>query len=215
MDIQEIFAVLRIGETKDEGLIREAYRRLLTGVNPEDDPEGFKRLREAYEEAVAYAGALEEGGGICEADWMQNGPVGEFLQRVADVYGTLPRRLDIDEWKALVEEPVLQSLDDGEAAKWGMFSYLAENYRLPCRIWRLLDGVFFIEENQQEFKEQLPEGFVDYILHKIHDEKGSSDFLYEKFRGASDGDYDGFINQLLSLMNEQDDGTPAWRRKME
>ena len=52
MEPQEIFRVLQIEETKDKEIIKAAYRRLLVYVNPEDDPEGFQRLRQAYEEAV-------------------------------------------------------------------------------------------------------------------------------------------------------------------
>lgn len=209
INIQEIFSVLEIEKTKDERLIRDAYRRLLLKVNPEDDQEGFRRLREAYEQALTYARTLDEEGGsaVRETDWMQNGPVGDFLKNVADVYSCLPRRLDAEEWKAIIEDPVLQSLDDGDNARWGLFSYLAENYRLPCRIWRLLDGAFFIEENQQEFREQLPDGFVDYILSKVHQED-RLDFPYDAFRGAPDADYDGFIRLLFDLISERDEETP-------
>lgn len=43
--------VLGIEPTQDQQLIRQAYRDLLPGYHPESDPEGFKRLREAYEQA--------------------------------------------------------------------------------------------------------------------------------------------------------------------
>lgn len=209
MDIQESFSVLGVDCTKDEKQIRDAYRRLLVRTNPEDDQEGFRRLREAYEQALAYARTSdeEEECGVRETDWLQNGAAGAFLKNVADVYGCLPRRLDVREWETIVSDPILESLDDGEAAKWGMFSYLAENYRLPCRVWKILDGAFFIEENQQEFKEQLPEGFVDYILGKVHQED-STDFPYETFRGAPDADYDGFIQLLFNLISERNEETP-------
>ena len=52
MERQLVFHVLGIDETKDEQEIKNAYRSLLKTANPEDDPEGFKRLREAYEEAL-------------------------------------------------------------------------------------------------------------------------------------------------------------------
>ena len=55
MERQLAFHVLGIKETKDEQQIQDAYRGLLKRTNPEDDPEGFKRLREAYETAVSWA----------------------------------------------------------------------------------------------------------------------------------------------------------------
>ena len=60
MDETISFSILEIEKTKDKQVIQDAYRRLLVKVNPEDDPEGFKRLREAYEAANAYADRPEE-----------------------------------------------------------------------------------------------------------------------------------------------------------
>jgi curved DNA-binding protein CbpA len=52
MDRKKVFDILNIAETRDMKVIKTAYRERLVQVNPEDDPEGFKALREAYEEAV-------------------------------------------------------------------------------------------------------------------------------------------------------------------
>ena len=51
--------ILGIEPTKEEERIRDAYRAKLPHVNPEDDQEGFKELRRAYEEALAYARQVE------------------------------------------------------------------------------------------------------------------------------------------------------------
>ena len=55
-----IWKILGIEKTKDENLIKAAYREKLRYVNPEDDEEGFKELRCAYEEAIEYASLPEE-----------------------------------------------------------------------------------------------------------------------------------------------------------
>ena len=54
MEPIEVFQILGIEQTKDERALKNAYRDKLAVTNPEDDPEGFKRLRTAYEEACRY-----------------------------------------------------------------------------------------------------------------------------------------------------------------
>ena len=54
-----IWKILEIEKTKDEEAIKAAYRNKLRYVNPEDDEEGFKELRRAYEEALEYANTDE------------------------------------------------------------------------------------------------------------------------------------------------------------
>ena len=63
MNREEAFRILGIEATKDERALKSAYREKLTVTNPEDDPEGFKRLRRAYEEACGYARETEDAEG--------------------------------------------------------------------------------------------------------------------------------------------------------
>ena len=49
------WSILNIEETTDESVITQAYRRMLTVTNPEDNPNGFMMLRNTYEEALKYA----------------------------------------------------------------------------------------------------------------------------------------------------------------
>lgn len=205
MDHSETFEILQISGTRDETEIRAAYHRLLAGVNPEDDPEGFKRLRKAYEEALAYAAAPAEERRHAGVEWLQDQEVGAFLQRAADIYDTFRKRLDPAEWKRLLSDPVLLSLEDGETAKWRLFSYLAEHYRLPFGIWKLLDEKFFIQEDQKEFREHLPEAFVDYLVRKLQSEEEHGSFPYEKLAGKPDADYDGFLQEYMVFSNERFD----------
>lgn len=208
MNTTEIFEILQISETRDERDIRTAYHRLLTGVNPEDDPEGFKRLRAAYEEALEYARTPEQGTGTSEVEWLQDQEAGKVIKQLADIYTAYSRRIDMEEWKRLLSDPVFSSLDDGESAKWGLFSYLSEHYRVPYDVWKLLDAEFFIQENQKEMREHLPEGFVDYMLQKLGRETAQSAFPYEKLTGPADADHDGFFGAYSDFLRESFDQTP-------
>lgn len=49
------WSILNIEETTNEETITNAYRKMLTVTNPEDNPEGFMLLRTTYEEALKYA----------------------------------------------------------------------------------------------------------------------------------------------------------------
>ena len=60
-----IWSILGIAPTKDERALKRAYHAKLRVTNPEDDPEGFQRLRAAYDQArqmAAYADYEEEVG---------------------------------------------------------------------------------------------------------------------------------------------------------
>lgn len=192
MDEKTAFSVLEIECTKDEMLIKQAYRRLLTKTNPEDDPEGFKRLRTAYETACVYAKRQEQE----EVQITEKSASDLWLDRAVEIYESFSRRIDPEEWEALLEEDVCQDLETGEEVKEKLFVYLMEHYRLPKEIWKLLDGQFFIEEERQQFTERFPKNFVDFMIGQIHI---IADFPYHLFQGDDRADYDTFLNQYFEL----------------
>ncbi len=216
--LKESFLILQIKKTKDEDQIQGAYRKLLVKVNPEDDPEGFKRLRGAYETALGYARTPDDGeGAILEAEWMEPDSLSaRFFKKFTEIYADISLRINLHAWEELLQDPVLDSLDEGEMVKWGLFSRLSKNFRLPCRVWGLLDRTFFVRESRQEFEEHLPKDFVDYMIFKIEDESGQSDIPYEQLRGEAGADFDGFIHDYIEYINRGwGDGEEELRRRRE
>ena len=51
--------ILQIAPTSDERAIKRAYAKLLKTTRPDDDAEGYQRLREAFDEALAIAPYIE------------------------------------------------------------------------------------------------------------------------------------------------------------
>ncbi len=62
----DIWQILGIAATTDEVLIKQAYRQQLRHCHPEEDPEGFGKLRQAYEQALKSIKSQEES--HCQAE---------------------------------------------------------------------------------------------------------------------------------------------------
>lgn len=196
MDKSTIFSILRIEPTKSEDEIKHAYRSLLVEVNPEDNPEGFKQLRQAYEEAIVYANAEEEEKKQPET------PVEIWMERVEQVYASLSNRLQEEKWKELLEDEVCLSLDTSMEAKYAILSFLTNHFRIKSNIWRLLDQTFLLHEDIQDLYEHYPKGFIDYMIQQC---SNTDDFSYELFEGADNADYDAFLYHYIELSYYNDE----------
>lgn len=198
MDFNMAFAVLNVEMTKDENLIRSAYRMALPANNPEENPEGFKALREAYEKALTYSRIPDS---VRETDTSDdNTPIGLLRKKIETIYHSISARTDSESWKELLRDDAFDDLDYYEDAKWALFIYLASNYRIPNEVYQVLDERFDICETVQEFKEKLPVGFVDYMVSCINNGNGgySREWLV-MLEGEDDADYDTFLNYVHEL----------------
>ncbi len=188
MDRTEVFRILGIEATKEERAIKGAYRERLAVTNPEDDPEGFKLLRRAYEEACRYARETEEDAD-CEPE-RDTTPSGIWLEKAAQIYGDLHRRQDLELWKALFQEDVFLSLEEEENCRQKLIGFLTEHFRLPTEVWRLLDKKLSIVSGAKKLRERFPAHFIYYISGKC---QRGEDLEFSQFQGPGDGDYDLFL----------------------
>lgn len=202
MNEKEAFIILEIDETKEEEAIKQAYRAKLVHVNPEDDPEGFKQLRQAYETAVAYARQDEGVDGLTE----DTSPVGLWMKEAEEIYRSIHRRIDVECWRQLFNEDVFVDLDTSGACKVRFIRFMMDNFRLPTEVWNYLDKTLSLRESGEELYEQFPKDFVDYVMHQC--ENGDW-FPYERLEGEETAEYDLFINRFFEIsrkMEAEDDG---------
>lgn len=191
MEPIEVFQILGIEQTKDERALKNAYRDKLTVTNPEDDPEGFKRLRMAYEEACRYAGTPDaEENEEAEPTLEDDTPAGQWVRGVRKVYENITDRCDVEKWKALFEADDFLSLEEEENCTTYLLRFLMEHYKLPTAIWKLLDEKIHIVQNAGAFRERFPAQFVSYMVHKC---ESGEEVDFSEFRGAEDADYDQFL----------------------
>lgn len=198
MTTEQIFGILKISETKDENIIQSAYRMELANNHPEDNPEGFKLLREAYEAALEYARGADEKD---EEDYGDT-PFGHFVSQLKTIYNTFSKRTDARCWSEFLSQDIFSDLEYAEQVKEYLFTYLMDNFRLTNAVYRLLNERYDIVENAGEFIEFLPQGFVDYMINCINDVNDENEFAYEWFKGDDAADYDSFIRGLFELENQ-------------
>lgn len=211
MDRTEIFQILGIELTADERAIRNAYREKLAITNPEDDQEGFMRLRTAYEEACRLAKLLREAGeragdGVDGSDLAKLAealdlpeedakpkdmtPSGLWLERAAKIYASIGQRKDIDNWKKLFNDDCFLALEEEENCRLKLLAFLMGHFRLPTNVWKLLDKKLGITKDASFLREHYPADYVRYIINKC--ERGE-DVDFDQFEGEDDADYDLYL----------------------
>lgn len=155
--MKKIWEILGIQKTKDATKIKDAYYEKLSKVNPEDNQEGFMRLRKAYEEAIEYTKSEEE----------EKGEIELWIDKVEEIYNDFNKRMDIENWKELFRDDVCQGLDSRLEAKEKFIVFLMNNCTLPKEVWKEIDKEFEILENQDKLLSKFPENFVNYMVNCI------------------------------------------------
>lgn len=213
MDKKLAFQVLGLSETKEEKQIRQSYLTLLKDTNPEDDPEGFKRLREAYEEALHFAGQQGE-----EEEEKPQGEVGLWMKRVREIYRDILLRREADNWKALFDDPVCAGLDTFLEARGQLLGFLSGHSFLPQTVWVLLDQTFHVMEDFDALKEEFHVNFLKHIEYHVN----TGDFLdyglFETLDGCAaenDEETDDYIKEYFDIKNRlENDETEGVSRKL-
>ena len=130
MQKNEIWEILGIAPTDDVELIKEAYRSKLLNTNPEDDQEGFMRLKEAFDEAVRSVNEGEEE--------EQEQPYAEIIEKVDSIYQDIDKRVDIQNWNELFSDEIFSELDQQDDIRNAFLGYVMDHCLFPSNIFKRL-----------------------------------------------------------------------------
>ena len=218
MEKELVFQILGISETRDEEEIRQAYRSILKKTNPEDDPDGFKRLRQAYEEALFLISQPEN------EEEENSGPKNEvdlWIDRVSELYQNLFSRNKAELWKELLEDPVCEGLDTSLEAREKMIVFLMNHVHLSHEIWKLIDDTFEITSDIETLKDKYPVNFLNYMKYYVENEtfipfelfsfrshNGSTDSEAEEYLESEQLNGDGYIDEYFRIKKQIDNEEP-------
>ncbi len=195
MDCWEILGIRKTDREED---IRRAYLKKLPEFHPEEDPEGFRRLRQAMEEALKTAAGKQK------EPLTDNREIRELIRKAGELYQDYGRRICPDNWKELAASPVCQDLETQRDAGRALLGFLMDHIHLPHSCYAALDETFGWSEAREELSLHFPEGFVDYLADRVEREDS---FRYDKTPVREDFDYDRFFElffELRAALGEKD-----------
>jgi len=159
-----IWEILGIGVTGDFAVIKSAYARQLKGCHPEDDPDGFQHLREAFEIASKYAKSrVKKTGGSLKQGKPGDSPKGtdfednhadahldtafqtgtaEFFRLMQVLYDDFYARIKIENWSKILQADLLWNIKAKEVLRPTVLRFFAEHPVLPQSVWHLMDKEF-------------------------------------------------------------------------
>lgn len=188
--------ILGLSQTKNKMEIKEAYMTKLQKINPEDNEEGFKKLRAAYEEALKFADSDD----VSEDDDIT--PIGIWIKNIKELYNKFSLRIDEDSWREMLEDDICFSIDSREEASNKLLEFLIDYFNLPKKIWFLFDECFSWSEKIEDLYKDFHENFVDYINDRINLNYKDS-LNYYLFEDIDDNkDYDSWISLFFKIQRE-------------
>lgn len=201
MEKELILQILGLQELKDEREIKTAYMQRLKVTNPEDDPEGFRKLREAYETAVSLLRTEEEAEEEPEKTEMDL-----WVDKMEALYQDYRTRGDEKAWAELLQNPLCQSLDTSLDARDAAIRFLLSHYYLPRQTWKCLDSEFQFVEDFEDLKERYPADFLEYIRYYTENDYWVDFSRFRMRDGAQQMNVDAYIRTYLDVKNLCDQG---------
>ena len=204
MTEERIWEILHIEPTMDEEIVQNAYRKLLPSVNPEDDAEGFRNLREAYEGAIDLIRGKKQEADKQE-DVKEQSDIDCFMEKVEALYESVPGRCDVDAWAGLLNEPVCQALDTSLEVREKVLAYLMDHFYLPSEVFRCLNREFHFVEEQEELAEMFPREFLAYMERQVENDNFLPYELLEVVSVCDEkDDVDNYIRTYFDIKNMLD-----------
>lgn len=183
----DCFKVLGIDPINDKEVIRGAYFERLKSCNPEENPKGFMELRSALEEALKP---------FQEPELMDPPEIRELTKKLNELYRDFARRIDENEWKKFLRDPLCQALDREAEACRAVLAFLMDHYRIPHTILALLAEHFSWRDRREDLGEYFPTPFVDFLLNQVD---CGDPIDYSRFPILEDFDYDEYIETFYRL----------------
>ncbi len=162
------WAILAIDPTDDARAIRKAYNKAVHMHHPEEDPDGFMMVREAYEKILKlleHSIRVPSGNDIpvtvfpsASADESDIAP---YFQEAYALYHSFWDRIQKSKWKQLFLSMNFEFYDMFKANAGLFFN---ECYHLPTDVWRYLNEKFYLPDSKRFIRQSAYQNQLDFTF---------------------------------------------------
>jgi len=211
-----MWQILEIEATKDTSIIKKAYAKKLKIYHPEDDPMGYQKLREAFDAALKYSKGTLRKNFRMESDILESPvtnplikdihtppPIdllgdfipeslcmeelnADFINKVETLYNNLFARVNIENWKRLLDSSVMWEVNNTKDLNIKMLRFLSDHQQLPQDVWKLIALNFNFSEMDNLFYSPFSE-LIKYIIIQLNRTRCLN---FSNLKGITDVDYE-------------------------
>ncbi len=201
--------VLGIDPTEDIRVIKKAYAKKLKIHHPEEDPEGYQSLREAYDRALNYSKQEKVssfqtpfeneidnpslfGPDAVFSDESRNekSELESFIDGLEELYNDFPSRTNLAKWENTLNDEVVWNAGYQDILRAKMMDFLMEHPYLPKNVWLLLESIFNWRTQEDYFFAHYPESFVHYLFKQLN---SPLDLSFRYLQEAEGIDHEAFL----------------------
>ena len=217
---------LGIAATDDEHDIKKAYTARVKRANPEDDPEAFQQLRQAYEFALGYArwhrSHREQPSpppnpsppsrpapvarpirsnraaqlGAFESEWATEA-ADQLLAKVVELHDDAKAFASEQAWRMLITHECLWNVDARQRFERSLIELIVLNqFELPPAVWCLLEQEFRFTELALALGRSLPKDGLDRVLKRL--EQAPIDRAHQLFDEGRYEELEALLKPLAS-----------------
>ncbi|MFL0249414.1 hypothetical protein ACJDT4_03195 [Clostridium neuense] len=216
--------ILKIDPTDNISEIKKAYAKQLRLHHPEDDPEGYQELREAYDEALKYINGKnkKENLEVSKADILSYQPkanleeksskqtlifddnVNKFIIGVKGLYDDFFSRINVEKWREILNSEVIWYMGDKKLLNDSMIEFLMKNHYLPQDVWKLLEQNFNLSQQKEYICDEYSEEFIKYIFKQLEDDNELRYCYFKKLNGVPSEAFLGYREKAFEALSCED-----------